>query len=62
MDGNNLNNKASNLKQIVKDERKPMRVKRKIVATNLVTGRVTEYDPIYEASKGFIILIPALLN
>lgn len=32
-----------------------MRIKRKIIATNLVRGHVTKYDSIYKASKSLNI-------
>ena len=55
IDGNKLNNERSNLIHVFKDTKNPMRIKRKIIATNLVTGHVTKYDSIYQASKSLNI-------
>lgn len=61
IDRNKLNER-SKLKHFFKDTKNPIRIKRKIIAGNLVTGHVTKYDSIYKTSKSLKILILVLLD
>ena len=49
--GDKQNNKPDNLKQIINDSSNPEGIERKILATNLTTGKDKKYDTIYSTSK-----------
>ena len=51
IDGNKHNNKPDNLKQIINKSSNPSIIERKILATNLTTGKTKVYDSIYNTSK-----------
>lgn len=63
IDGNKLNNKPRNLKQVITKSSNPFNTERKILATNPKTGVVRKFDSIYNASQmlqintGYIKLI-----
>ena len=63
IDGNKLNNKPDNLKQVLTESSNPSNIERKILATNLTTGKTRKFD-----SKEYTVhlkhcrLIPAQLN
>lgn len=51
IDGNKLNNNVKNLKKVLNDVANPTGKQRRLIATNLKTGRETNYDSMYEASQ-----------
>ena len=55
IDGNKLNNKPNNLKRVINDSSNPERKERKIISTNLTTGKEEEYESIYSTSKSLKI-------
>ena len=44
IDGNKLNNKPDNLKQVLTESSNPSNIERKILATNLTTGKTRKFD------------------
>lgn len=51
LDGNKLNNRVSNLKQVFNESTNPYRKERKILSTDLDTGKQRKFDSIYQVSK-----------
>ena len=55
IDGDKLNNEPDNLKRVINKSSNPSCLKRKILATNLTTGKNMEYNSIYSTSKSLQI-------
>ena len=51
IDGDKLNNEPDNLKQVINKSSNPSSIERKILATNLTTGKTKIYNSIYNTSK-----------
>lgn len=51
MDGNKINNKPENLKQVITKSSNPTSIERQILATNLATGETRKFESIYQASQ-----------
>ena len=51
IDGDKLNNKPDNLKQIINKSSNPDNLERKILAINIITGVTRKFDSIYTTSK-----------
>lgn len=50
-DGNKLNNRVYNLKQVFHESSNPYRKERKLLSTDLDTGKQRKFDSIYQVSK-----------
>ena len=51
IDGNKLNNKPTNLKQVLNEASNPTQKEREIIATDLDTGQQRRFKSIYQVSK-----------
>ena len=51
IDGDKLNNEPDNLKHIINKSSNPSSIERKILATNLTTGKTKIYNSIYNTSQ-----------